>query len=205
MNPAALAFSEACERNRGPILAELRHAFRDCHEVLEIGSGTGQHAVHFASALPGLQWQPSERASQLPGLRARIAQEGTTNLRAPIELDLARGAWPPGPAPDLRWDAAFSANTLHIVAAPLVERFFLALGATLASRARLAVYGPFRYGGRFTTDSNERFDASLKLRDPASGIRDVEWVQALAAAQGFDLVADRPMPANNQMLLWQRG
>jgi SAM-dependent methyltransferase len=204
VNPVALDFSEACERNRGPILAELRDAFRDCREVLEIGSGTGQHAVHFAAALPGLRWQPSERAPQLPGLCARIAFEGTANIRAPIELDLARGGWPPGPAPDLHWDAAFSANTLHIVAAPLVERFFVGIGATLAPRERLAVYGPFRYRGQFTTDSNERFDASLKLRDPASGIRDAEWVLALAAAQGFDLVADRPMPANNQLLVWQR-
>lgn len=205
MKPVALEFSEACERNRGPILAELRDAFRDCREVLEIGSGTGQHAVHFAAALRGLQWQPSERAAQLPGLRARIAREGTPNLRPPIEIDLAGGDWPPGPAPHLRWDAAFSANTLHIVAAPLVERLFAALGATLAPQARLAVYGPFRYRDRFTTDSNERFDAMLRMRDPASGIRDAEWVQALAAAQGFELVADRQMPANNQLLLWQRG
>jgi len=204
MTPVTLEFSEACERNRGPILAELHDAFRGCREVLEIGSGTGQHAVHFAAALPGLQWQPSERAPQLPGLRARVTLEGTPNVRAPIELDLARDDWPPGPAPQLRWDAAFSANTLHIVATPLVERFFRGLGATLAPRARLAVYGPFRYGGRFTTDSNERFDATLKMRDPASGIRDAEWVLALAAAQGFELAADRPMPANNQLLVWQR-
>lgn len=205
MNPVALEFSEACERNRDPILAELRDAFRDRLEVLEIGSGTGQHAVHFAAALPGLQWQPSERAAQLPGLRARIALEGTPNLRTPIELDLAHGDWPHGPAPQRRWDAAFSANTLHIVAEPLVEQFFARLGAALAPQARLAVYGPFRYGGRFTTDSNERFDAMLRMRDPASGIRDAEWVWALAAAQGFELVADRPMPANNQLLVWQRG
>jgi len=204
VNPTVLEFSEACERNRGPILAELRDAFRACREVLEIGSGTGQHAVHFTAALPWLQWQPSEQAPRLPGLRARVALEGTANVRAPIELDLAGGDWPPGPAPDLRWDAAFSANTLHIVATSLVERFFVGLGATLAPRARLAVYGPFRYRGRFTTDSNERFDANLKLRDPASGIRDSEWVQALAAAQGFILLADRPMPANNQLLVWQR-
>jgi SAM-dependent methyltransferase len=205
VSPAALEFSEACERNRGPILAELQVAFRDCLEVLEIGSGTGQHAVHFAAALPGLQWQPSERAAQLPGLRARIALEGTPNLRPPIELDLAQGNWPPGPSPQRQWDAAFSANTLHIVAAPLVERFFAGVGATLAPQARLVVYGPFRYRGRFTTESNARFDDMLRLRDPASGIRDAEWVQALAAAQDFALVADRPMPANNQLLVWQRG
>ena len=204
MNLAGLEFSEACERNRGPILEELRVAFAGCREVLEIGSGTGQHAVHFAAGIPGLRWQPTEKAAQLAGLGARIAMEGTANLRAPLEVDLARGDWPRGPAPELRWDAAFSANTLHIVASPLVERFFAGLGATLAPRARLAVYGPFRYRGRFTTESNERFDASLKQRDPASGIRDAEWVQALAAAQGFELVADRPMPANNQLLVWQR-
>lgn len=205
MNPDALPFSAACERNREPILVVLRDVFRDRREVLEVGSGTGQHAVHFAAALPGLRWQPTERASQLAALGARVALEGTPNLRAPLELDLARHDWPPGPAPTGRWDAAFSANTLHIVAEPLVERFFAGLGAALADEARLVVYGPFRYRGRFTTDSNASFDLALRQRDPASGIRDSEWVQSLAAAQGFRLVADHPLPANNQLLVWQRG
>jgi len=205
MNRASLPFSAACERNRAPILAVLHQAFRDSREVLEIGSGTGQHAVHFAAALSGLHWQPTERAAQLPGLRARIALEGSENLRAPLELELETGPWPADPTAGRPWDAAFSANTLHIIAVALVERFFAGVGATLAPRAHLAVYGPFRYAGRFTTESNAQFDAALKQRDPDSGIRDAEWVQQLAAAQRFALVADHPMPANNQLLVWQRG
>ncbi len=205
MNLEALPFSAACERNREPILGVLRDAFRDRREVLEVGSGTGQHAVHFAAALPGLRWQPTERASQIAALGARLALEGTPNLRAPVELDLSRPGWPAGPAPTRRWDAAFSANTLHIVAEPLVERFFAGVGAALAEDARVAVYGPFRYRGRFTSDSNASFDLALRQRDPASGIRDAEWVQSLASAQGFRLSADHPMPANNQLLVWQRG
>jgi SAM-dependent methyltransferase len=205
VNGEPLPFSAACERNREPILAVLREAFRDRHEVLEIGSGTGQHAVYFAAALPRLRWQPTERTAQLAGLGARLALEGPTNLRPALALDLAQPAWPAGPAGGLRWDAAFSANTLHIVAAPLVERFFAGLGAALAANARLAVYGPFRYRGRFTTASNADFDAALRQRDPASGIRDVEWIDSLAAAQGFQLEADHPMPANNQLRVWARG
>jgi SAM-dependent methyltransferase len=204
MNREPLPFSAACERNRGPILEVLREAFRDRREVLELGSGTGQHAVHFASALPQLCWQPTERASQLAGLGARLALEGPPNLRLALELDLGQSDWPQGPAAGLRWDAAFSANTLHIVAEPLVERFFAGLGATLAADARLAVYGPFRYRGRFTTASNADFDATLRQRDPSSGIRDVEWIESLAAGQGFRLEADYPMPAHNQLLVWAR-
>ncbi len=205
MSLTSLPFSAACERNRTPILAVLRNALRDCHEVLEIGSGTGQHAVHFAAALPALHWQPSERADALPGLRARVALEGSANLRAPFELDLAEASWPAGPGGGPQWDAAFTANTLHIVAPPLVESFFGGVGTALAPQARLAVYGPFRYGGRFTTDSNAQFDAGLKQRDPDSGVRDVEWIHVLAAAQGFALMTDYPMPAHNQLLVWQRG
>lgn len=205
MTPDSLPFSAACERNRAPILAVLRDAFGDCREVLEIGSGTGQHAAHFAAGLPALRWQPTETAIGLPALCGRVALEGTPNLRAPLELDLAHWPWREPPAAAVRWDAAFSANTLHIVPAALVERFFAGVGTALAPRSRLAVYGPFRYAGRCTTASNEQFDAMLRQRDPASGLRDAEWVQGLAKAQGFDLLADHPLPAHNQLMVWQRG
>lgn len=172
--------------------------------MLEIGSGTGQHAVFFARALPHLHWQPSDRVEWLPALHARIARDGPGNLAAPIELDVTMSPWPIMAA-----DAVFSANTLHIMAWREVEAFFAGAGRTLeavrgdASAPRtLVVYGPFKYRGAFTTDSNKAFDASLKARDPASGLRDFEAVDALARAQGLALAADHAMPANNQLLVW---
>ena len=192
-----LPFSEACERNKGPILEVLRAAFAPCRAVLEIGAGTGQHAVHFASHLTHLAWQPTDRAEYLAGLAARVAAEGPGNLRAPFEFDVARPAPLPG-----TFDAIFSANTLHIMSWPEVEAFFAFAGRGLGPGGTLAVYGPFRYRGRFTTESNEHFDRALRERDPASGIRDFEAVDALAAAQGFVLTADYAMPANNQLIVW---
>ena len=192
-----LPFSEACERNKGPILEVLRAAFAPCRAVLEIGAGTGQHAVHFASHLTHLAWQPTDRAEYLAGLAARVAAEGPGNLRAPFEFDVAR----PVPLPGT-FDAIFSANTLHIMSWPEVEAFFAFAGRALGPGGTLAVYGPFRYRGRFTTESNEHFDRALRERDPASGIRDFEAVDALAAAQGFVLTADYAMPANNQLIVW---
>jgi cyclopropane fatty-acyl-phospholipid synthase-like methyltransferase len=196
-----LPFSEACERNKGPILDILRDAFAPARRVLEIGSGTGQHAVWFARHLTHLQWQPTDRATELPGLRERIADEGTPNLLAPVELDVLVTPWPAPPA-----DAVFSANTLHIMGWPGVEAFFAGIATVLAEDgATLAVYGPFRYRGSYTSPSNAAFDDWLKRRDPASGIRDFEAVDALARAAGLTLAADHAMPANNQLLVWRRG
>jgi SAM-dependent methyltransferase len=197
-----LPFSEACERNIGPILEVLTAELTSAARLLEIGSGTGQHAVHFARHLPHLLWQPSDRAQCLPGLIARIEVEGPANLRAPRELDVAIAeAWPaPGTC-----DAVFSANTLHIMSWPVVEAFFRGVGRLLGpiESAVVLVYGPFRYAGNFTTDSNAAFDRMLRERDPRSGIRDIEAVDALAARQGFMLQEDHAMPANNQMIVWR--
>jgi len=192
-----LQFSEASERNKEPILAILRAALAGCAQVVEIGAGTGLHAVHFARQLPHLDWQATDRAEHLPHLAARIAAEGTPNLQAPIELDVMQSPWP-----TLAADAVYSANTLHIMSWPEVEALFRGVGRILGEGGLLAVYGPFRYAGRFTTDSNAAFDRSLRNRDPASGIRDFEAVNALAAAQGLELMADHAMPANNQLLIW---
>jgi len=192
--------SEACERNKEPILGILRDAFAAARHVLEIGSGTGQHAAWFARHLPHLQWQPSDRASELPALQARIAAEGGANLLPALELDVHATPWPAVPA-----DAVFSANTLHIMGWPGVEAFFAGIATVLAGPgATLAVYGPFRYGGAFTSPSNAAFDQWLRQRDAASGIRDFEAVDALARAAGLALAADHAMPANNQLLLWRR-
>lgn len=193
-----LPFSEACERNKGPILEALRSAFADRTRVLEIGAGTGQHAVHFASHLPHLVWQPTDRAEHLPGLAARIAEQGAPNLRPPLELDVTQAHWPA-----LDVDGVYSANTLHIMSWAEVESFFSGVGRALREGGVLTVYGPFRYAGRFTTESNAAFDRSLRERDPASGIRDFEAVDTLAFAQGLELRADHSMPANNQLLVWK--
>ena len=194
-----LAVSEACERNKGPILAVLTGALAAEHSVLEIGSGTGQHAVHFARHLPHLSWQPSERSGELAALSERIRLEGPPNLRPAIELDVRSRPWPVSGV-----DAVFSANTLHIMAWAEVEEFFRGVGAVLRRPGVLCVYGPFRYGGEYTSASNADFDRYLHIRDPASGVRDFEALAALAAAQGLALAADHAMPANNRTLVWRR-
>jgi cyclopropane fatty-acyl-phospholipid synthase-like methyltransferase len=191
-------FAPACERYREPILQVLRDAFATCTSVLEIGSGTGQHAVHFAAAMPWLQWQCSDRAGQLPGVRAWLAEAALPNTPAPLELDVD-GAWP-----QARYDAVFSANTLHIMGWPQVERLFACLPAMTDDDAVLAIYGPFNRDGRFTSDSNAAFDRALKARDPRMGLRDAGAVEALAHGAGFVLAHDHAMPANNRCLVWQR-
>lgn len=191
-------YSPACERNREPILDLLRGHFADRRSVLEIGSGTGQHAVHVAAALPHLVWQCADRAPYLPGIRLWLDEAALPNTPPPLTLDVG-AAWPAA-----RFDAVLSANTLHIMSWAEVEILFERLPDVLEANAVLAIYGPFRYGGAHTSDSNAGFDASLRANDPASGIRDFERVDALAANIGLRLVEDRAMPANNRGLVWCR-
>ena len=193
------ALSEACERNKGPILRILAEALAQSSAVLEIGSGTGQHAVHFATHLPHLSWQPSDTGDYLPGLRERIARAGPANLRAPIELDVRELPWPLDAV-----DVLFTANTLHIMGWTAVRDLFRGAGTVLIAAGTMCIYGPFRYGGRYTSTSNAEFDRYLKARDPESGIRDFESINALANEQGLELAADHVMPANNQLLVWRR-
>lgn len=190
--------AEACDRNQEPILEVLQQHFADRRRVLEIGSGTGQHAVHFAAALPQLTWQTSDVESNLPGIRMWLEESGSSNLPSPIPLDVA-GRWPDG-----RFDAVFTANTLHIMGWPEVRALFAALSSVLAADAVLAVYGPFNYDGRFTSPSNAAFDEWLKQRSAQSGIRDFEAVDELARSIGCTLLEDRAMPANNRTLIWRR-
>ncbi|MEO8804199.1 MAG: DUF938 domain-containing protein [Rudaea sp.] len=192
-------YSAACERNREPILFVLRDFFADRRHVLEIGSGTGQHAVHFAAALPQLAWQTSERGENLSGIRSWLDEAALSNTPAALELDVTTNSWP-----HESFDGLFSANTLHIMSWGDVEVLFSALPKVTTSKAKLAIYGPFNYGGRFTSDSNAAFDASLRARAPHMGIRDAAAVDALAASAGFALVDDIAMPANNRLRLWQR-
>ena len=194
-----LTQSEACERNKGPILEVLRAELAGSARVLEIGSGTGQHAVHFATHLPHLSWQPSELPENLAPLAERIRSAGTANLRPPLALDVRAARWDVG-----RCDAVFSANTLHIMAWSAVQQFFRGVSAVLEPHGVLCVYGPFRFHGRYTSDSNAEFDRYLKARDPDSGQRDFEALDALAAAAGLAFAADHAMPANNRTLVWRR-
>jgi cyclopropane fatty-acyl-phospholipid synthase-like methyltransferase len=196
---AVLAFSEACERNKGPILEVLKSELASSRRVLEIGSGSGQHAVHFAAGLAHLSWQPTELAGQLGPLAERIRLEGTPNLLAPIAVDVRAHPWP---VPTV--DAVFSANTLHIMAWSEVREFFRGAGGVLGPQGALCVYGPFRYDGQYTSDSNAEFDRWLKARDPLSGIRDLEALDELARAASLALAADHAMPANNRTLVWRR-
>lgn len=191
-------FSAASERNRDPILEVLRTHFADRRRVLEIGSGTGQHAVYFAAALPQLVWQCADRAENLPGIRLWLAEAALANTPPPVELDVNQPRWP-----DARYDAVFSANTLHIMSWAEVERLFARLPEILESDARFVVYGPFNYGGRHTSPSNAEFDRRLREQAVHMGIRDFEAVDALAREIGMQLMEDRAMPANNRCLVWQ--
>ncbi len=224
MTPGDKPFSPSCERNRDPILAILRQQFADSTRVLEIGSGTGQHAVHFAAAMPWLAWQCSDVAANLPGIGAWLDEAGLANTPPAIELDVARGPWP-----DACFDAVFSANAVHIMGWAQVEAMFEGLGGVMdcapggarrpptpsghpraavrgegGNNATLVLYGPFNYDGNYSSASNRQFDAWLKARDPRSGIRDFEAIDALARGIGLHLVDDIPMPANNRCLAWRR-
>jgi SAM-dependent methyltransferase len=186
-------FSEACERNREPILGVLKRVFAERKRVLEIGSGTGQHAAYFTEALPHLVWQPSDVAEHLPGIRLWVG-----NAVTPIELNVDL------PWPRIVADAAFTANTCHIRSWPQVERMFEGVGRLLPATGAFALYGPFNYGGGYTSQSNARFDAMLRARDPASGLRDFEAVAALAQKHGLAHEEDNPMPAHNRLLVFRR-
>lgn len=192
-------FSQACENNKHAILELLQRHLGDAREVLEIGSGTGQHAVHFARTLTWLRWQCSDLAPNHAGIQAWLDEARLTNLLPPIELDVARRPWPVASA-----DAVFSANTAHILSWRGVRQLVAGAGELLGSGGRLLVYGPFDYRGAHTSESNARFHAWLRARDPASGIRSFEDMDREARAAGFALREDAAMPANNRLLVWRK-
>jgi cyclopropane fatty-acyl-phospholipid synthase-like methyltransferase len=188
----------SCDRNRDPILAVLSEHFSDRRTVLEIGSGTGQHAVYFAKSLPHLVWQTSDVEDNLPGIREWLDEEDLPNTLPPLLLDV-QGKWP-----GAQFDAVFSANTLHIMSWPEVEMLFAHLNDALAADAKVAIYGPFNYAGKFTSESNAAFNDWLRARGEHMAIRDFEAVNALAESISLRLIADVDMPANNRTLVWQR-
>lgn len=169
--------------------------------VLEIGSGTGQHAVHFCRSLPGLRWLPSEVTPQLPLLQANLDAHRCNNVDPPALLDLQHPHWSLGLSPV---ELIYSANTLHIVSWAEVISLFNGVGKVLRPAGRLIIYGPFRYNNRFTSEGNAEFDCWLKERNPGSGIRDFEQVDSLARGAGLILETDISMPANNQLLVWKK-
>jgi len=198
-----MRWSEACERNKGPILQVLREWLPEGARVLEVGSGTGQHAVFCARQLAGVSWQASDRAEHLADLRERITLEGRDGLASgaqllePFALDVDRPEqWPRGP-----YEAVFSANTTHIMAAESVPRLLAGAAAVLQSGGLLLLYGPFHEGGLPTSESNAAFDAHLRSLDPRMGVRDARVLREQAANLGLDSLADVAMPANNRVLI----
>lgn len=192
-------YSEACERNKEPILEVLETALARAASVLEIGSGTGQHAVHFGAAMPHLAWQTSDLADNHAGIRLWLEESGLANVRAPLALNVSDNHWPAGNV-----DAMFTANTLHIMSWDQVGCLFTGAGRILNPGGSFCIYGPFNYNGAHTSDSNARFDAMLRARDPQSGIRNFEDVQNLGLKNGLKFEADHAMPANNRLLVFAK-
>jgi len=190
-------YSQACEQNKEPILNVLKRIYKDCSDVLEIGSGTGQHAAFFATNLPNLTWQPSDLKENHSSIEA-WAEEGIFNLKKPIELDVRQHPWPISSV-----DAVFCANVFHIISLDQVTHFYLGVGEVLKSKGVLLVYGPFSYAGKHTSKSNQEFDQYLKQHDPLSGVRDIVDLDNLAQTVGLELVEDYAMPVNNRCLVWQ--
>lgn len=202
---SGVQFSEACERNKGPLLAVLERWLPRPAQVLEVGSGTGQHAVHFTRRLAQLVWHPTELEPNLPGLQERIGGEGQaepaqgSQLHAAGVLDVSRGPWPEGP-----FDAVFSANTAHIMPASAVHDLLAGAARVLRAGGLLLLYGPFSDGGEHSAPSNEVFDAHLRSISPAMGVRDADWISELAGGLQLEPVVDVVMPANNRTLIFRR-
>lgn len=193
-------FAESCEENKNDILPKLREWFADRSSVLEIGSGTGQHAVYFAEQMPYLQWHTSDRDENHVGIHQWLTEANLPNTHLPLSLNVKEQPWP-----SVEVDAVFSANTVHIMHWPEVELMFAGIGQLLPTQGLFALYGPFNYHGEFTSDSNARFDVWLKNRDPESGVRDFEALNALAEQAGMQLQEDAEMPCNNRLLCWRKG
>ena len=192
-------FSESCEQNKQVILDVLKNEFSDIQHVLEIGSGTGQHAVFFAQYLNHLVWQCSDRHENLSGIKTWLDDADLANIPMVLELDVLADNWP-----DLKTDAVFSANAVHIMSWQAVEAMFRGIDQLLNEEGLLCLYGPFNYNDAYTSESNARFDEWLKARDSQSAIRDFEAVDQLAQNIGLCLINDHTMPANNRTLIWQR-
>ena len=192
-------YSESCERNQEPILKILQGVLAKQQYVLEIASGTGQHAIYFGRALPHLSWQTSELTEKHEGILAWLSEIKLPNVLPPVTLNVNDGKWPVGIV-----DTVFNANTVHIISWLEVERMFAGIARVLNANGILCLYGAFKYKGEFTSESNARFDAFLRSNNRNSGIRDFEDINRLAESHGLFLVKDVDMPSHNQTLVWQR-
>ncbi|MDH3338202.1 MAG: class I SAM-dependent methyltransferase [Gammaproteobacteria bacterium] len=190
-------YAPATERNKHAILGVIREEFRDCTSILEIGSGTGQHAVHFAAELGHLTWQTSDVQENHPGILAWLRDAALTNTYDPLVLDVLTAR-----IPDEKYDGVFAANTAHIMPFEAVERMFSLTAAVLNNSGVFILYGPFRMGGQFNTPSNAAFHDSLRQQNPEMGIRHLEDLDRLAAAVGMRRVRLYAMPANNHIAVW---
>lgn len=190
-------FSQACENNKTPILDVLQRVFDQASTVLEIGSGTGQHAAWFAPRLAPRRWQPSDVEAHLGGIRAWCESAGCPTLAEPLAFDIHDNGWPVSD-----FDAVFSSNTAHIMDWPTAQLMIKRVAEKLPTGGIFALYGPFNYHGQFTSESNARFDVWLKEQQPHQGIRDFEEVNAVAVRHGMTLFEDNAMPANNRLLVW---
>lgn len=191
-------FAQAAEQNQNDILRVLQCTFKHSTKVLEVGSGTGQHAVHFAKHLTHLSWQPSDKKSMLEGIQLWVNDVALHNLYAPIELDVNH-TWPTN-----TYDAAFAANVIHIMHWQDVKALFAGLGAILTDNSIVCIYGPFNIDGNYTSVSNQRFDEWLKHRDPESGLKDKIELDQLAINNGLQPEPSWEMPANNKILCWKK-
>ena len=192
-------YSESCDQNRDPILSIIQPLLTPFKRVLEIGSGTGQHAVFFAKKMPHLDWQTSDRDQYHQGIQQWIDDAKLPNLQNPLSLDVLKDKWM-----DQQYDAVFTANTLHIMHHEDVQALFENIESVLNADGLMIVYGPFNYDGHYSSESNARFDHWLKNNDPKSSIKDFEWVNTLANKAGLVLQDDYEMPANNRILCWKK-
>ena len=205
VNPQeALPFSQACANNQQPIVSVLQTVLASSEHVLEIGSGTGQHSIYFAPQLPHVVWQTSDLSDNHAAIRAWHTAYPAPNVRAPLVLDLAQRHLPASLTHQQPYDAIYTANTLHIIAWPLVESFFALAGDALPQGGTLVIYGPFNIDGQYTSAGNRQFDTSLRQRGTGSGIRDIEAVTALATGHGLSLSQTYQMPANNLLLVFKK-
>ena len=191
-------YSASCEQNKMVILSTIQPYLFDGAVVLEIGSGTGQHAVYFASLNPQIVWQPSDRVEYLQGINTWIRDASYSNLKAVIELDVLK-VWP-----NESFDLLFTANSFHIMDDEAVKTCLKKSRSCIKLNGFLIVYGPFNYNKQYTSTSNERFDGMLKANDPNSGIKDIEWVCDIASQSGLNFIDDIEMPANNRILIWKK-
>lgn len=191
--------AEYAQRNAGPILEVLRYELQGHSEVLEIGSGTGQHAIRFAAELVDVKWQTSDLDENHEGIRSWIAEAGLSNVRSPLSLDVTRDE-----LAEASYDAIYSSNTAHIMSQGAVDAMFRLVGRVLRPHGVFILYGPFRRAGRFNTQSNADFDASLRSRDPAMGIRDLDALDDLGTDSGLQRVNLYAVPSNNLVAVWQK-